>query len=295
MKILVFGGTGFIGSSLIPFLRHRGFNVVVFSRNPNPSEHYWNPETHTLDPSLLENANGVINLAGENIFGKNTPDKQDRIRKSRLLAADVITKAICSLSSPPQFYIGASAIGYYGDKGSEPLTELSSPGNSFLSALCDQVEMIGNKLIEKNIRVIHARFGIVLGKNGGAFAKMEIPFQMGLGGVLGDGKHMVSFIALDDLLSAIAFVIENKALKGPINFTAPHPITNRQMTNALARTLKRPEIFSVPKWILRAIFGSTAEALLDSTAAYPKVLLDAGFIFHYPDIESTFRHIIADY
>jgi uncharacterized protein len=289
MRIVIAGCTGFIGSHLVSYFDRRGDELILLSRNPKDSRmHLWNPDQNQLDPTLLEGADVVINLCGENIFGRWTKNKMERIESSRLIAAQLLSNTIFTLKILPKLYIGASACGYYGDRKDEILDESSSPGSDFLAELCKKWESIHETITQKKIRVISARFGMVLG-DGGALKQIEKAFRMGMGGVLGSGKQMMSWIAIDDLTQAIQHIIDHHDLSGPINFVAPQAISNRQFAETLGRLLNRPAAVPIPKFALSMIFGEGADIFLSSAHVKPVRLSASGYHFRYPELELALR------
>lgn len=294
MKIIIAGASGFIGSHLVSFLKEKGHELILLSTRPKPDTHIWNPEQKKIDPSILEGSDVVINLCGENIFGRWTDEKKEKIRKSRLVPVQFLCDTLLTLSSPPSLYIGASAMGYYGDRGDEILTENSPQGTGFLAQLCGEWEAIPQKLQERKIRVVAARFGVVLGKGGGALKSMEGPFRLGLGGKLGTGEQYMSWMAIEDVVEAMHHVIKHPELSGPINFVSPSPVTNLEFTKTLASLVRMPALFSVPEGILKLFLKSAArEAFLSSLRVHPECLLKSGFIFKYPDLLSTLKKYIC--
>ena len=287
MKVVIAGASGFIGSALSAYFLESGEEVVPLSHRKN-----WDPITKKIDLSLLEGSDVVINLAGETILGRWTERKMASIRESRLLTTAFLTESLLQLKDPPKLYIGASGVGYYGDRGEEKLTEKSSQGSGFTAELCRDWEKIPTKLT--GCRVVAARFGVVLGKGGGAIQKMIPPFRLGLGGVFGSGKQIMSWIAIEDLVGAIDHIIKTETLSGPINFVAPHTVTNRDLTKTLGKVLHRPTFFRLPKWLLGLIFGPGASNFLASTDVQPERLLESGYHFQYPDIERAIQKIICE-
>lgn len=271
MRIVIAGSSGFIGSHLVSFFEQRGHELILLSRKPTAA-HYWNPEAHELDPSILEGAEVVINLCGENVYGRWNQKKMEKIRGSRIDAAQLLCSTLLSLKVAPKLYIGASAIGYYGERKEEILSETSGPGKDFLAEVCKDWEGITDSLAPKKVRVILARFGIVLGRDGGALQHMEKAFRMGMGGVLGSGKQMMSWIAIDDLCSAIQHVIDHEELAGPVNFVAPTALSNLEFTQTIGKVLNRPTVVPIPKFALTMLFGEGAEMFLSSIHAYPQRL-----------------------
>lgn len=291
MKVVIAGSSGFIGSALTAHLQSQGYSVIGLKREKE-SPFYWNPEEGKIDKSLFEGVDCIINLCGESVLGRWSSEKMESIERSRLLPTQFLCDTLLSLSSPPMIYIGASAMGIYKESQEDTLTESSPFGDDFLSRVCQKWEKIPLSLKEKQIRVCLARFGLIIGKEGGMLKKILPPFQMGMGGVLGDGKQFVSWAAVDDAVRAIQFMIEQDKLEGPINVVAPEPITNKQMTTILGEVLHRPSIISIPKMMLGALFGGGSQMLLSSFKVTPKKLLDNGFTFQYPNFATALQHII---
>lgn len=264
MRVAIAGASGFIGQELVSFLRDKGFDVTVLQRGQ-----YQNVE-----------ADVIINLAGENIFGRWSEEKKKKILESRIETARALS------ANNPKLYIGASAIGYYGNRGKEKLTEESSAGRGFLAEVCQKWE----GACQAKGRVAFTRFGLVLSPKGGALKKMITPFRYGLGGKLGSGKQIWSWIALDDLLEALHFIIVNENLAGPINFVAPAPVSNASFTKSLAQALKSMAIAHVPSFVLKLAFGQMAkEVFLSSQNVYPEKLLQNGFNFRYGNLKQFFE------
>lgn len=297
MKILVTGASGLIGSALIPFLTTGGHEVLrlVRQRNGNPSSVHWSPSQGEIDAQALEGLDAVIHLAGESIAdGRWTEAKKNRILKSRTEGTLLLAKTLAQLKHKPALLISASAIGYYGDRDDEDLSEDSPPGDDFLADVCMQWEAACQPARDAGIRVINPRIGLVLSGKGGALEKMLMPFQLGLGGVLGRGQQYLSWIAIDDVIAAFLHLLAHPELSGPINLTAPEPLTNAEFTRTLGKVLLRPTILPVPAFSLRALMGEMADALLLSSAkVMPNRLLDSGFEFQYPDIVSALRHVLG--
>ncbi len=289
MKIVITGSSGFVGSHLVSFFKGRGDTLILLSRTPNEGEHFWDPDTKQIDPSILEGVDVVINLAGENILGRWNQKKMDLIRQSRFTSTQFLCETLISAKALPRLYLNASAIGYYGDRGEEVLTEESQSGHGFLAEVCREWEVIPNSLAQNGVRVACMRFGLVLGEDGGALKLMIKPFKMGMGGSLGKGAQIMSWIAIDDVVSAVDFVIEHEEVSGPVNFTAPAPLSNLEFTKILASLLNKPAPMPIPKFALGMIFGSGAEVFLSSTYVHPERLLKSGFHFQYTDLETCLK------
>jgi uncharacterized protein (TIGR01777 family) len=241
----------------------------------------------------LEGFDVVVHLAGENIAsGRWTGEKKRAIRESRVKGTSLLSESLARLSRPPSLFLSASAIGYYGDRGDELLTEKSAPGEGFLPSVCIEWENATKPAVEKGIRTVHTRFGIILDRDEGALAKMLPPFKMGIGGKIGDGKQWMSWIALDDVVNGLKFLMTDASTFGPVNFVAPNPVTNADFTKALGRVLSRPTLFPVPAFGVRFAFGEMADALLlSSQKVEPTVLQERGFSFTWPTLEPALKQI----
>lgn len=296
-QVLITGSTGLIGSALVKPLEQSGYSVKKLVRSaadPKLNKFNWDPETGNIDPTVLTNAQALIHLAGENIAeGRWTQERKQKLRDSRIKVTQNLCNTLLKSNAPLKVAIMASAIGYYGNRGSEILTEESSPGTGFLADLTKEWEE-ANKIISDNgIRLINLRIGIVLSPNGGALSKMMLPFQLGLGGQLGDGKHYMSWVALDDVVNIILFLLKNPEISGNINVTAPTPVTNAEFTKAFAKVLYRPSFFTVPAFAARIAFGELAdEALFSSCKAIPARLQASGYKFLYPNLLPALEHLL---
>lgn len=298
MKTIVSGSTGLIGSALVPFLKDRGFQVARLVRSPSdfPEEQIrWDPERDAIDAGALEGFDAVVHLAGENVGqGRWTRAKKKRILESRVRGTTVLSEALASLETPPKVLVAASAVGFYGNRADAVLTEEEPPGNDFLARVCVEWEGAARPASDKGVRVVNLRFGVVLSASGGALAKMRAPFKLGLGGVVGNGRQYLSWIALDDALGAVLHALKTHTLRGPVNAAAPAPVTNREFTKALGKALSRPAVVPLPAFAARIALGEMADALLLSSArAAPKKLLDSGFDFRYPNLEECLRNLLG--
>lgn len=284
-----------VASALIPVLEKGGASVLRLVRGPAregmPS---WDPESGTIDRAGLEGFDSVVHLAGENLgTGRWTAAHMARIRDSRVKGTQLLCNALARLDQPPKTLISASAIGYYGNRGDTMLDESSPQGETFLSKVCVEWEAATDMARQSNIRVVNLRIGVVLSGEGGALQKMLTPFKLGLGGVLGDGKAYMSWIALPDLISAIQHCFETPALEGPVNALSPNPVTNREFTEALAKVLHRPAALPAPAFAIRLALGRMAdEMLFASVRAVPKRLLETGFAFRYPVIAQALENAL---
>ena len=299
MKILVSGSHGLVGKALVRSLTGDGHEVIRLVRGEHAlgsPEVGWQPQQGRIDVEHLEGIHAVVHLAGENIAsGRWSAEKKKAIRESRVKGTALLSNALAQLSRPPSAFLSASAIGYYGDRGDESLTEKSAPGKDFLSSVCVEWEAATRPAVEKGIRTIYTRFGIILDPNEGALGKMLPPFRMGVGGRVGDGKQWMSWIALDDVVNGLKFLIEDELVQGPVNFVAPEPVRNTEFTATLGRILKRPTFFPIPAFGARLAFGEMADALLlSSQKVEPSVLEDKGFMFTWPTLEPALRHLIHE-
>lgn len=295
MKILVSGSSGFIGSALIPYLQDKGFDVSRLIRKKIQSQIdiFWDPENGILERESVEGFDVIINLCGENIVGRWTQKKKNRIKTSRVNTASLISKTISELTDPPKLFISASAVGFYGNRGDEVLNEKSAIGKGFLAGVSNEWETAAKVNVNSGTRVVLLRSGLVLGKSGGALKQMLTPFKMGLGGMLGDGKQYWSWIALDDTLGSIFHIVNTDSIQGPVNIVAPDPVTNKEFVHILSEVLKRPALFHMPAFIIRSIFGEMAdEGLLSSTRVYPAKLTESGYKFNYHDLKKALNDIV---
>jgi len=297
MKIVVSGSTGLIGSALTKALFRRDHDVVpLLRRRPAPGEHAiaWDPERATVDRAGLEGADAVIHLAGENVFGRWSPAKKQRIYDSRVKGTRLLCDALAGLRRPPTTLLAASAIGYYGDRGDEPVTEESAPGEDFLAHVARDWEAATAAATRAGIRVINMRNGVVLTTTGGALAKMLPAFRLGLGGPVGSGHQYLSWIALDDMINAITHLLTKPDLVGPVNMTAPAPVSSNEFAKALGKVLGRPAVVTVPAFALRMAFGSEGAAMLQSgQRVLPARLLASGFSFSLQDVQHALRFLLA--
>lgn len=297
MKVLVSGSSGLVGSALVRQLKANGSDVgrlVRASRSASALDVPWKPG-ELLDPELICGFDAVVHLAGRNLAGRWSDQMKREIRESRLLGTATISRAVAAAFrawGKPSVLVSASAIGYYGNRGSELLTESSASGTGFLAELCRDWEAATGPAAEAGVRLVLPRLGVVLSGEGGALARLLPIFRLGLGGRVGNGRQYWSWIALQDVVAAIEFAIANPPLSGPVNLTSPDPVTNAAFTAALARALRRPAVFPVPAFALRLALGEMAdEALLASQRVQPEKLLNAGFAFTHPQLDEALKPI----
>jgi uncharacterized protein (TIGR01777 family) len=299
MKILFSGSHGLVGTALIKSLEADGGHEIfrLVRRYPeSPSQIEWSPDRYSIALARIEGFDAVVHLAGEGIAeGRWTDAKKKRIRESRVKGTRLLGDALANLTEPPKVMISASAIGYYGNRGDEVLTESSAPGSDFLCEVCVEWEKATALATEKGIRVVNARFGIILDKDGGALAKMLTPFRLGIGGRIGNGKQWMSWIALDDVVDGIKFALTNERMNGPVNFVAPNPVTNSEFTKTLGKVLSRPTLLPIPAFGVRLAFGEMGEALLLSgQRVEPAMLGTTGYQFQYSNLEKALVRATAE-
>ncbi|MEM1178126.1 MAG: TIGR01777 family oxidoreductase [Acidobacteriota bacterium] len=289
-RIAVSGASGLLGRRLLPALRQAGWSPQAMVRRPGGDGIFWDPRGGTLDAASMEGLDAVVHLAGENVFGRWTDAKKERIDQSRVLGTRLISQTLAGLERPPRVLVSASAIGYYGDRGDAIMDESGTLGEGFLAEVCGRWEAETAAARDAGVRVVNLRIGIVLAKGGGALKQMLPPFKMGVGGRLGDGQQWFSWIHIDDVVRSILFALDRDDLEGPVNCVAPAPVRNQELTRVLGRVVRRPTLFPVPKFALGVVFGEMAEeTLLASTRVAPAALEGAGFRFEHPDLEAALR------
>jgi hypothetical protein len=298
-RFLLSGASGMLGTALRDALARRQAQIVQLVRFPpmNPNEVQWEPSSPVpiANPQALDKLEAAIHLSGANLAARRwTPDYRREIMASRVDSTRALAETLAALRQPPRTLLVSSAVGIYGDRGDEILDEGSPPGSGFLPEVCRAWEQAAQPAVAAGIRVVHLRFGVVLSADSGALAQMLPLFRLGLGGKLGSGKQWMSWIALPDLVAAVMFALESAQLSGPLNITSPQPVTNAGFTAALARQLQRPAPLPVPAFALRLVLGPMAdEALLTSTRAVPRKLLDAGLKFTQPGLEEALAEAVA--
>lgn len=292
MRIAVTGATGLIGTALADSLRGDGHEVVrLVRREPrDTSEARWDPSTGTVDPTALTGCQAVVHLAGAPVGARRWTDARKRVlHDSRVLGTAAIARAVAAMDEPPGVLLCASAIGYYGETGEAWVDEGSPAGSGFLADLVVDWEAAADPAREAGIRTVHARTGLVVSGRGGAWGPLFPLFRAGLGGRLGSGGQYWSFIALHDEIAALRHLLDTPSLSGPVNLTAPEPLTNREVTAAMGRVLRRPTLFAVPAPVLRLALGEFAGDVLSSQRVRPKALLDSGFTYAFPGIDEAIR------
>lgn len=297
VNIAITGASGLIGRGLIKLLSSQGHTVLVLSRHggtnlpPNVRLAVWDPEKGEPSEGALRDTDAVIHLAGENVAQRWTPDAKRRIRESRELGTRNLVCALARLARRPSVLVCASAVGYYGSRGDEALTESSPPGAGFLSEVCTAWEREAVAAEALGIRVVRVRTGVMLDARGGAFQRMLPPFRLGAGGKLGDGRQWMPWIHHQDLAELFRWAAE-KPIRGALNAVAPNPVTNADFTQELARALHRPAILPVPKFALRLMFGEMAEILLASQRVMPNAAIAAGFAFRFPRLGAALADLL---
>lgn len=297
MRCLVTGGTGFIGRHLVRRLEQpvvAGRSIRKIKRllgDVIPS--YWDAGT-PLNKSVLADVDTVFHLAGESVFnGRWNEARKQRIMDSRLLGTRNLVASLASLDTPPKVLVCASAIGYYGPRGDETLTEASAPGTDFLARVCQSWEEEARQAEKLGIGVVSIRTGVVLGIDGGALPQMLLPFRLGLGGRIGSGSQFMSWIHIDDLVGILLHAATESDLRGPVNGVAPQAVTNREFTATLAKVLHRPAFLAVPAPVLRITLGEFAEVLLGSQRVVPEKILRAGYTFRYPELKGALHDLLG--
>ena len=333
-RVLISGASGLIGAALIPALEKRDAQVYRLLRREARNQHelHWDP-MRSIPPQLVSGFNAVIHLSGETVAGRWTESKKRLIRDSRVISTKNLATAIAQADKAPQTFLSASAIGYYGNRGDERLTEQSGSGQGFLAEVSREWEEATEPAAQAGIRVANLRIGVVLSRDGGALKQMLLPFRLGLGGRIGSGRQWLSWIHLDDLVAAVLHILgpesgpvdrevappcprssreggnidvvqqsrgsEHRSpstgpITGPLNLVAPNPVTNSDFTKALAKALKRPALFPVPAIAVKLLFGEFAnEGLLSSARVIPQKLTDHGFVFRYADVAAALQHLLT--
>jgi uncharacterized protein len=292
-RILVSGVSGPIGAALLPSLKTSGWSVVrlVRGRAAGDGEIAWDPAV-AIAAEAVSGFDAVIHLAGESVFGRWTAAKKRKIRESRVAGTLNLAQALARTEEKPKVFVCGSAIGYYGDRGDELLSEESAPGTGFLAEVCQQWEEATMPAVQADIRTAHIRTGIVLSAKGGALGAMLLPFKLGLGGRTGTGKQWMSWIDVRDMVGAIHHVLKNDLMQGPVNMVAPKPVTNAEFAGTLASVLSRPAIFPMPAFAAKLIFGEMGEVLLGGQKVEPGKLISSGYPFRYRELRASLEALL---
>jgi len=289
MKTLVTGSTGLVGRALCAHLVERGDEVLRLVRRPPAAddEVQWNPTEGTCNAEAFD-VDAVVHLAGENIGGRRWSKGQMlKIRESRVAGTRLISEGVVRITRRPKVLVSASAIGFYGDRGDELLSEDAARGEGFLADVCADWELATDQAVRSGLRVVNPRIGMVLAEGGGALEKMLPPFRFGLGGRIGSGRQWMSWIQLEDLVLVLCRAIDDESMSGPVNAVTPNPVTNSEFTRALGRALRRPTVFPLPAFVARLVMGKMAdELLLASTRVTPAKLIEGGFEFRHAEIDA---------
>src|SRR5580700_7860761 len=294
-RILVTGASGLIGAALLPSLKASGWSVVRLARGPasgrsSDSDNEliaWDPSA-PIAPEAVSGFDAVIHLAGESIFGRWTAAKKRKIRDSRVVGTANLAGALAHAEQKPKVLVCGSAIGYYGNRGDEALSEQSAAGTGFLAEVCREWEEAATPAVQAGIRTAHLRTGIVLSSKGGALGAMLVPFKLGLGGRTGDGRQWMSWIDVGDMVGGILHILKNEEMRGPVNMVAPAPVTNAEFAKTLASVLGRPAIFPMPAFAARLVFGEMGEELLlGSQKVEPGKLISSGYLFRYRELRPS--------
>jgi uncharacterized protein len=298
MTIAITGASGFVGRRLMKALAGGNHTIRVLSRHagtnlpPGVQLHVWDAMKGQPPAESLEGVDAVVHLAGEPIAQRWSDEVKQKIRESRAIGTRNLVQAFSTLRQRPSVFVCSSAIGYYGSRGDEVLTEASAPGSGFMADVCVAWEKEADLTESLGIRLVKLRTGMVLGAHGGALAKMIPPFKAGMGGKLGHGDQWMSWVHLDDLVGIIQHALENP-LRGPVNGTSPNPVVNADFTKALAHALGRPAVLPMPAFTLKFMFGEMAEVMLASQRVLPKAAEAAGYTFRYPQVDAALANVVA--
>ncbi len=293
-RILLSGVSGPIGAALVPSLKGGAWTVVRLVRGEATSEDQisWDP-AKPIRPEAVSGFDAVIHLAGESIFGRWTSAKKRKISDSRLLGTQHLAQALAEANEKPRAFVCGSAIGYYGDRGDEALSEESAPGRGFLAEVCQEWEKATTPAVQADIRTVHLRTGIVLSPKGGALGAMLLPFKLGLGGRTGIGRQWMSWIDVRDMIGGIHHILKNELIQGPVNMVAPKPVRNAEFAATLASVLSRPAIFPMPAFAVKTLFGEMGEELLlSSQKVEPGKLITSGYPFRYTELRAALESIL---
>ena len=298
LHILMSGASGVVGSALIPFFTtggHRVTRLVRRSELEDENNRFWDPQKGIIDLQDSDEFNVVIHLSGEHIGqGRWTLEKKKKIIESRHVTTALIARSITKLKKPPRAFLCASAIGYYGHRGNAVMTEENECGADFISNVCDEWEQAALPALDKGIRTVFLRIGVVLSPVGGALQRLLPSFKIGLGGKVGSGEQYMSWISMDDLIGTVYHAMNDDQLSGPVNLVAPNPVTNLELTRTLAKVISRPALFTIPAWFIKLVFGEMGkEVLLASTRVKPEKIMASGYRFRHPDLEGALQHLLG--
>jgi hypothetical protein len=296
MKVAVTGSSGMIGSALAESLAKDGHEVARLVRSgadPAQGRFAWDPEGGLLDRRAVEDATAVVHLAGESVAGRWTASKKRAILESRVAGTRLMAERIAAQERRPQVLVCASAIGFYGKHRADPVDEQDSGGDDFLADVVKQWEAACEPARVAGVRVVNTRFGIVLSRYGGALKAMLPAFRLGVAGRLGSGQQGFSWVAIDDVIAALTYAIDTPRLSGPVNVTAPNPVTNAEFTKTLARVLHRPAVLPAPAFAVRLALGEFSQEVLEGVRVMPKRLRKEGYEFRYPVLEPALRHVLG--
>jgi uncharacterized protein (TIGR01777 family) len=290
--VTIAGASGFLGRALARYLTSEGLVVRRIGRaSSRGADLTWDLAAGRLDPAALDGADAVVNFTGENVGQRWTRDHKQAILSSRVRSTEVLAKTMAAVRSPPRVFLATSAIGIYGSRGDELLTESAAPGSGFLADVVQQWERAAGPARDAGVRLVHPRMGLVMHPDGGVLAKLIPVFNVGGGGKIGKGTQWMTWIGLHDALRALEFIMATDALAGAVNVCAPNPVTNAQFSHTLGAVLHRPAVTTVPEFAVKLMFGEMGEeTLLSGQRVLPKCLLDAGFRFEYPDLAGALRH-----
>ena len=295
MRVTVTGGTGLIGCRLVARLKERGDEVAVISRDPEQARAVlgeveaagWSPLHRRAPVAALAGRDGVVHLAGENVAQRWTPAAKERIRATRELGTRNLVAGLREADPRPGVLVSASGVGYYGPHGDEPVDESTAPGSDFLAEVCEAWEREAEAATDAATRVVRVRTGVVLDRSGGALAKMLPPFRAGIGGPVAGGRQYMPWIHLDDLVGIYVAALDGADWSGPVNASAPEPVTNKEFSKALGRALHRPAIAPVPALALRVLYGEMAEIVTTGQRAIPRRALELSYTFRHPDLDEA--------
>lgn len=296
-RIAITGASGLIGGALAEYLQdagHRVHRLVRRREAATDDDVYWSVRDREIDAERLDGVDAVVHLAGHPIGAERwSPRVKEEIRESRVAGTALLAEALTGLADPPAVLLSGSAVGFYGDRGEELLTETATPGDDFMASVCIGWEQAADAARAAGIRVVHPRTGVVMAPEGPLIEKVELPFKLGVGGRIGDGQQWIPWIALEDEVRALAFLLDG-GLAGPVNLTAPNPVRNEELTRAIGGVLHRPTIFPTPMLAIRVLYGEMGVSLATvSQRAVPRRLLDAGFEFRVPDLRDALERALT--